>query len=251
MGQYGFYFDQSRCVSCNACVAACKQWHNLPPGPQTWIRVYQWEKGAFPGIQLHFLAIPCYHCRKPKCLQACPNRAIFKEDRYGAVLIDPQKCRGSRKCWLACPYGSISFASDQPGETASKCTMCLDRLQEGKKPICVISCSMRALEFGPLEELVSEFGQLRQLEDMPSPAITNPSVLFKTREAKKAILPWDFQKAMELWKKRGPYAPKDAPDLFANLGEITQVPPNTIGHDRLVLKARNVEEFMYYTTDHD
>lgn len=110
---------------------------------------------------------------------------------------------------------------------------------------------MRALEFGPLEELISEFGQLRQLEDMPSPAITNPSVLFKTREAKKAILPWDVQKAMELWKKRGPYAPKDAPDLFASLGEIREVPPNTIGHDRLVLKARNMEEFMYYTTDHD
>jgi anaerobic dimethyl sulfoxide reductase subunit B (iron-sulfur subunit) len=185
------------------------------------------------------------------CLPACPNKAIFKEEKYGAVLIDPQKCQGARKCWQTCPYGSIMFPSDRPGEKASKCTMCIDRLAEGKKPICVLSCSMRALEFGPLEELVSEFGQLRQVEDMPSPTITNPSVAFKIREAKKTILPWDVQKATELWKKRGPYAPKDAPDLFADLEEITQVPPKTVGHDRLVLKARNVEEFMYYTTDHD
>jgi anaerobic dimethyl sulfoxide reductase subunit B (iron-sulfur subunit) len=70
--------------------------------------------------------------------------------------------------------------------------MCIDRLAEGQKPICVLSCSLRALEFGPLEELVSKFGQLRQLEDMPSPAVTNPSVLFKIREAKKTILPWDL-----------------------------------------------------------
>jgi len=251
MVQHGFYFDQSRCIGCNACVVACKQWHNLPPGPQKWMRVYQWEKGALPNIRVHFLAIPCYHCQKPLCAEACPNQAIFKEEKYGAVLIESKKCTGRRKCWMACPYGSIVFASDGPEEIAGKCNMCLDRLEGGKKPICVLSCSMRALEFGPLGHLISQFGDLRQLEDMPSPQITMPSVVFKVRNPKKPILSWDAQRTMQLWRKRGPYAPQDAPDIFESAEDLTRIPPRTIGRDRLVLKAKNAEEFMYYTTDDD
>jgi anaerobic dimethyl sulfoxide reductase subunit B (iron-sulfur subunit) len=251
MGQYGFFFDQSRCIGCNACVVACKQWHDLPPGPQKWMRVYQWEKGAFPKTRVHFLAIPCYHCQRPVCGEACPNRAIYKEEKYGAVLIDPHKCTGTRKCWKACPYGAIVFPTDQPGAVAGKCNMCVDRLEQGKTPICVLSFSMRALEFGPMDKLVSQFGDLRQLEDMPSPKITLPSVVFKAHDPKKAILSWDVKKAMEHWKKRGPHAPPDAPALFSSLEEFSRISPGTIGRDRLVLKAKNVEEFMYYTTDND
>jgi len=252
MVQYGFYFDQSRCIGCNACVAACKQWNGLPPGPQKWMRAYQWEKGTFPDIRLHFLAIPCYHCAKPVCAQACPNQAIYKEEEYGAVLIDSKKCTGKRKCWMACPYGAIVFPSDRPDEIASKCTMCLDRLQEGKKPICVLSCSLRALEFAPLDELVARFGNLQQLEDMPSPGITLPSAVFKAQDAKKPILHWDAKKAIDLWGKRGPYAPADAPDLLESPEDLTRIPlPRTLGRDRLVLKAKNAAEFMYYTTDDD
>jgi anaerobic dimethyl sulfoxide reductase subunit B (iron-sulfur subunit) len=185
------------------------------------------------------------------CALACPNQAISKEEKYGAVLIDPKKCTGNRKCWKACPYGSIVFASDRPGEVAGKCTMCIDRLEQGKKPICVLSCSMRALEFGPRDELASRFGDLQQLEDMPSPRITQPSVVLKASDPKKGILPWDAKKAMELWKKRGPYAPADAPDLFQREEDLTCLSPGTIGRDRLVLKAAKAEDFMYYTTDND
>ena len=135
------------------------------PGPQKWMRVYQWEEGSFPDIRLHFLALPCYHCAKPACARACPNKAIYKEEKYGAVLIDPKKCTGNRKCWQACPYGAIVFPSDDRGAAAGKCTMCLDRLEEGKKPICVLSCSLRALEFGPLDQLRTQFGDLQQLEE--------------------------------------------------------------------------------------
>lgn len=252
MVQYGFYFDQSRCVGCNGCSVACKQWHGIGPGPEKWMRVYQWETGAFPNLRLHFLAIPCYHCVNPACLRSCPNHAIYKEDRYGAVLIDPGKCKGERRCSKACPYGSIVFPSDEPGEKASKCTMCIDRLEEGKAPICVLSCSMRALEFGPLSELREKFGRLDQLEEMPSGRITEPSVVFKASEAKKRVVVWDGEKTLQLWKTRGPYAPKEAPNLFEQEEDLLQAPPEgRIGRDRLVLKPRNVEEFMYYTTDDD
>jgi anaerobic dimethyl sulfoxide reductase subunit B (iron-sulfur subunit) len=251
MAQYGFYFNQSRCIGCNACTVACKQWNQLPPGPQKWMRVYQWEDGSFPAIRLHFLAIPCYHCEEPACVGACPNRAIYKEDRYGAVLIDQDRCRGSRRCWKACPYGSILFASDQSGERASKCTMCIDRLEEGKKPICVLSCSMRALEFGLFGDLTARFGELRDLEELPSGNITRPCVVFKAPDSKRPILPWNSDEALRLWKTRGSQSPQNSRNLFVRVQDLTEIPSNTIGRNRLVLKAKSAKELMYYTSDND
>lgn len=167
MAQYGFLIDLSRCIGCHACAISCKQWHDVPPGPVKWMRVYQWEKGVFPKIDLRVLPIPCFHCETPVCAEACPNKAIAKEEKYGAVLVDPEKCTGARKCWQACPYGAPQFAGNEPGLKMSKCTMCIDRLEEGLKPLCVLSCSMRALEFGPLDELMKKYSNLRRLEDIP------------------------------------------------------------------------------------
>ena len=101
MIQYGFFVDLSRCIGCNGCVIACKQWHDIPPGPIKWMRVHQWEEGLFPKTRIHFLPVSCYHCESPVCVRVCPEGAIHKEERYGAVLVDASKCRGTRKCWRA------------------------------------------------------------------------------------------------------------------------------------------------------
>jgi DMSO reductase iron-sulfur subunit len=167
MTQYGFFIDLSRCIGCNACVIACKEWHNLEPGPAKWMRVFQWEKGAFPDIEVHTLPLMCMHCQNPVCAEACPNRAIKKEDRYGAVVVDADKCTGQRRCFEACPYGAPQFASDRPDQKMSKCNMCIDRLEAGLKPICVLSCSMRALEFGPLEELKKRYVSTQAIAGLP------------------------------------------------------------------------------------
>jgi len=251
MVQHGFYFDQSRCIGCNACLIACKQWHQLPPGPQKWMRVYQWENGSFPEIKVHFLAIPCYHCEKPLCAKACPNGAISKEAQFGAVLVNSEKCKGQRKCWRACPYGSIMFAGDEIGEKASKCNMCVDRFKEGKKPICVLSCSMRALEFGPVSALRERFGRLQQIEDMPSGDLTHPSIVFKPSQPKRRIVTWNAEKVLELWKSRGPYLPEDSQPLFESVEDVTEIPSGMVGKDRLILKPKNRDELLYYTTDDD
>ena len=76
-------------------------------------------------------------------MKVCPNGAIYKEDEFGAVLVDQDKCEGCRKCYEACPYGSPKFASDEQGAKMSKCTMCVDRLAEGMQPACTASCPLR------------------------------------------------------------------------------------------------------------
>lgn len=249
MKQYGFFFDQSRCIGCQSCVIACKQWHNIEPGVVKWMRVFQWEEGNFPDIKLHILAISCYHCQKPICIKACPNQAIYKEERYGAVLVDTDKCRGARKCFLACPYGAPQFKSDASGEKMSKCTMCIDRLNQGEKPICVLSCSMRALEFGPLEQLEERYGHLKKLTDMPKENISQPAVVFKPAQSKVQVVPYNHTRALELWKRRIPYEGTPLPDVFADTRDITHAPENIKGRNRLSLKAKTVEERMYYTVD--
>ncbi|MFC2021269.1 4Fe-4S dicluster domain-containing protein [Chloroflexota bacterium] len=251
MTQYGFLFDQSRCIGCSNCVIACKQWHDIPPGPTKWMRVYQWEKGAFPNVRLHHLAIPCYHCENPSCVKACPNEAIYKENKYGAVLIDANKCKGTRKCWAACPYGAPQFDGDAPALKASKCDMCIGRLEDGLAPICVLSCPMRSLEFGPIYELRKRYGSLRRLEDMPRDSITDPNIVFIPSEPKKKqVISWDADKALGLWQKRQPdQADEPLPDVFESISGVTEMPSNIVGRNRLVLKPRDAEELIFYTSD--
>jgi anaerobic dimethyl sulfoxide reductase subunit B (iron-sulfur subunit) len=185
----------------------------------------------------------CYHCENPLCVKACKHEALVKEDTYGAVLTDADRCEGCRSCWKACPYGAPQFESDDEGAKMSKCTMCMDRLKEGLTPICVLSCSMRALEFGPLADLIKKYGDLRRLEDMPKDSITRPAAVFKPAAGKMQVVPWDPQRALQLC------AP--LPDVFTETSEVTQASTEIVGRNRLVLKARNSEELMYYTTDNE
>ena len=123
MTQYGFMFDMNRCYACQACSIACKDWHGIEPGAEKFMTVYEWEEGTFPNIRLHSLAFPCAHCEDPVCLKVCESGAIYKEDEFGAVLVDQDKCTGCRKCYDACPYGAPRFATDEPTCKMSKCDM--------------------------------------------------------------------------------------------------------------------------------
>lgn len=241
MTQYAFYFDQSRCYSCHACSVACKDWNGIDPGPEKWMTVYEWEQGTFPDLRVHNLAFSCGHCEKPVCITACPNGAIFKEDKYGAVLVDEDKCTGNRQCVIACPYGSPKFASDAPGTKMSKCTMCIDRLEKGEMPICVVSCPLRALDFGPLEEMEAKYGSLRQLEGMPSSG-TKPAFIFKPHVAKKELIPYDNEKALALMQKRG-----DLGTIFESVEDVTNVQEGTVSRGKLKMKHANVSELMANT----
>jgi len=76
-----------------------------------------------------------------------------------------------------------------------------------------------------------------------------PAIVFKPADPKKQIIPWDYKIALELWQKRHPDNGEPLPDIFTEISEVTQVPEDIIGRNKLVLKAKNTEELMFYTTD--
>ena len=249
MPQYGFYFNQDRCSDCRACVVACKNWYDIPAGPVKLARIFQWEKGTFPNVRLHFLFAPCYHCENPTCVDAA-NGTMYKEEKYGAVLIDPDKATSIdlRKAQQACPYGAIQFDSDAMNAYASKCTMCIDRLEQGLLPVCVEACQMRALDFGPMQDMISKYGTNRDLEDVPDSSVTKPAVIFKPHAAKKQLVPYDVNRAIDLLGKRDTIA--QLPPLYTNPTDATQTSPGLVGRDKLILKPTNTTQAMG-TTQHD
>lgn len=179
----GFYFDQNRCTGCYACVVACKDWHDVPAGPASWRRVVTIEQGQYPNLFVAWLAASCYHCAHPTCVAACPVDAITKRKKDGIVVVDQTKCPGKDRCDLclqACPYKAPQFRAEQNARM-QMCDFCLDRLEEGKKPVCVTGCPMRALDAGPLEELKEKYGAAKEAEGFEYSGKLRPSIVFKPK----------------------------------------------------------------------
>lgn len=181
--QLAFYFDSSSCSGCKACQVACKDKHDLPLGVK-WRRVYEvgggdWvkqDKGWTSEVFSYNLSIACNHCEDPVCMNSCPNQAISKNEN-GIVLIDPDRCMGCHYCEWTCPYGALQFNSEKGIMT--KCTLCVDYLEQGKPPACVSACLMRVLGIGELEELEKKHGKNVEIYPLPLASFTKPALVIQ------------------------------------------------------------------------
>jgi anaerobic dimethyl sulfoxide reductase subunit B (iron-sulfur subunit) len=64
----------------------------------------------------------------------------------------------------------------------SKCTFCVDLLEEGLPPSCVAGCPLRALEFGDRAELEARYGDLRAIYPLPEVGLTDPAMVLKPHQ---------------------------------------------------------------------
>ena len=80
-------------------------------------------------------------------MAVCPPKAIYRDPKLGAVLVDHDRCIGCRYCSWACEFGAPQFGEDG---RMQKCDMCIDRLREGLQPACVENCCGGAVTFGPV-----------------------------------------------------------------------------------------------------
>lgn len=178
MAQVGFFIDVTKCIGCKTCVVSCKDKNDLEVG-RNFRRVYSFEDGEFPNPSLTHLSISCNHCDEPKCIENCPTTAIYKREEDGVVLIDHDKCVGCKYCEWNCPYGAPQY-NEEIGKM-TKCDTCIDLREEGEEPACVTSCPMRAIEFGPIDELRRKHGANSDIRGLPSSSITKPNLVIKDK----------------------------------------------------------------------
>jgi Fe-S-cluster-containing dehydrogenase component len=125
--------DASKCDKCYACEVACLEAHPDHNKPLCIV-----DASTGEGVSLH-----CLHCASAACLAACPTGNIYRESRYGVVAAHGNLCIGCKQCVMACPFGMIVW--DEAKGIATKCDMCLERLDEGKAPACVDGCPTGSL----------------------------------------------------------------------------------------------------------
>ncbi len=211
--RWAMVIDVRRCIGCNACTVACIAENNLPPGV-LYRTVHEAEEGDFPNLVRTFMPTNCMQCDKPPCVEAAnavlPGSMRKRPD--GVVEVDYERMRGREvfeAARAACPYTALYYdegknytdgtpalqpyekravreygkpwSRQQTAGTTRKCHFCLDRVEQGRLPACVATCTGLAMYFGDLSDetsLVSELvasGRARRL----SPELgTEPRVFY-------------------------------------------------------------------------
>jgi len=163
---FGVLVDTTRCAGCRNCELVCAEAHGLPvpdvmedsvmaavrqPSETQWTVVnrFDTDRGEV------FAKRQCMHCNQPACAAACLTKAMLKTEE-GPVRWRESKCMGCRYCMVSCPYDVPKFEYHSAVPKIQKCTMCWDRVVEGKPPVCVENCPAEALTFGLKTDLLDE-----------------------------------------------------------------------------------------------
>ena len=184
MTRLAMAIDLASCVGCAACSIACKMENEVPLGVnRLWIR--NTTLGTFPNLTVEHRPEQCLHCENPPCVPVCPTGCCFVT-ADGIVDIDSTLCIGCRRCEAVCPYGAPQFIPEL--NFLSKCNLCVDEMESGRKPYCVSACMMRVLDVGPIDQLrantfpTKALGPnetpVRAVKNFADPELTNPSIVF-------------------------------------------------------------------------
>ena len=198
--RWAMAIDLASCTGCSACVVACYAENNIPTvGPEmikrgremAWIRIERYEEKVAPGQHdVRHLPMMCQHCGDAPCETVCPVYATYHNpEGLNAQIYN--RCVGTRYCSNNCPYKvrafnwfdysapeKATFAFPEPLNwqlnpdvtvrskgVMEKCTMCVQRILEGKgnardenRPLrdgeiqtaCAQSCPTQAIVFGDL-----------------------------------------------------------------------------------------------------
>ena len=146
MAIYKIKFDKKRCIACDACLIHCKVKNKVPEGlslNHLFAEGPVADKEGKPSAKLKYQN--CRHCKKPQCVDACPNGALYIREKDGLVLVDLDKCDGCQSCVEACPW-TVPVFNEATGKIM-KCDFCVDRVDAGGTPACVTGCTAKALTF--------------------------------------------------------------------------------------------------------
>ena len=191
MAKMGFYYNQAGCSGCRTCQVACKDKNDLDIGI-LFRHVNTYQVGKYPTASMYNYAATCNHCESPMCVAVCSTGALYIDDEDGTVQLDSSKCDGCQACVEQCPYGVPQFNEEL--NVAMKCDACIQLREAGEDPACVAACPMRALEFGPIEDLRKAHPDaVSDIAILPDSSGTKPCTII---DVKASALEKDYE---EIW----------------------------------------------------
>jgi Fe-S-cluster-containing hydrogenase component 2 len=126
--------QEELCSGCRACEVACVAQHEGRFGTSAArIRVIKVEPRGIDHPHV------CRLCRRPPCVEACPSKALVRDEDTGAVMLRPADCIGCAACVDACPFGMVVLHPETG--LALICDLC------GGDPACVKRCATGAISF--------------------------------------------------------------------------------------------------------
>ncbi len=94
--------QKEKCNGCRICELRCSFEHEQIFAP-SYSRIIV-HKNELEGSAIPEMCIIC-----GKCIDSCPEIAISKSERTGAIKIDGDKCTGCQACVKACLYSVMSM----------------------------------------------------------------------------------------------------------------------------------------------
>lgn len=192
MSIHAFHFDATRCTACKTCVYACKDKKNLGLGI-SYRKVYEYcggdtvtdANGAHTSTCFVYnISMSCNHCDEAICTMVCPTGAMHRDVDTQLIVVDSNACIGCGYCVLSCPYNSPKI--DREKGHSVKCDACMDLVKNNEKPICVMACPARALDFGPISKMQAK-GERANIAPLPLEEYTSPNLYIKAcRDARPA-----------------------------------------------------------------
>ena len=128
------FIDLDICAreECKKCEVQCSYYFH--PG----------DNGILSVAELATYALVCRRCEEPHCVNSCPFEAIEQQKNKNKLLIrHNMRCVSCKSCSHACPYGTI-YPELVP-LLINNCDFCLDRKKEKDEPLCIKTCSYKAL----------------------------------------------------------------------------------------------------------
>lgn len=126
--------DPDKCTGCRICETVCSLHKEGECAPsKSRVRISSRE---FFGADIPLV---CVQCKEAPCITVCPENAISRDLKTGAMVVDPVTCIGCRLCLKSCPFHAISI--DIKKRKSLICDLC-----EGN-PTCVAFCPTGAIEF--------------------------------------------------------------------------------------------------------
>jgi formate dehydrogenase iron-sulfur subunit len=159
-------YDATVCIGCKQCEHACADKNKLRYDDTVAAEERQSDH-KFTVVLTKgdkFMRRLCMNCQEPACASVCPVGALQKT-AAGPVTYDEDKCMGCRYCMVACPFGVPKYEWGKVLPRVQKCTMCADRVADGKQTACADICPTGATKFGERDDLIQEAQQ--RIRDNP------------------------------------------------------------------------------------